>query len=312
MFNGSQHHEYDALGRRVTSLNGANETLFTWDGLRLLREERGTNAVTYFYEQGSHAPLARVDGRNSLAQGVIQSVSASQQRVFYYHCNPAGLPEDLTNSEGEVVWRGRYSTWGKLVYEHTTRHAPAGFTQPLRMQGQYDDGTTGLYYNTFRYYDADAGRFTAEDPIGLAGGDNLYQYAPNPLVWADPLGLEAATMAMSGLALGAGSTTAGGGIAASLASNPLGWGIAIVVGCAAGGYLLYTALSDPAKPELLAMAGHKDNPYIGKINEHISHINGQGPKCAELERLRDEHKANLKGRHATDDDKLYIDAIIEI
>jgi RHS repeat-associated protein len=57
------------------------------------------------------------------------------------------------------------------------------------MQGQYDDGTTGLYYNTFRYYDADAGRFTAEDPIGLAGGDNLYQYAPNPMAWVDPAGL---------------------------------------------------------------------------------------------------------------------------
>jgi RHS repeat-associated protein len=57
------------------------------------------------------------------------------------------------------------------------------------MQGQYDDGKTGLYYNTFRYYDADAGRFTVEDPIGLSGGDNLYQYAPNPMVWTDPKGL---------------------------------------------------------------------------------------------------------------------------
>jgi RHS repeat-associated protein len=57
------------------------------------------------------------------------------------------------------------------------------------MQGQYDDGEIGLYYNTFRYYDYDAARFAAEDPIGLAGGDNLYQYAPNPLRWTDPLGL---------------------------------------------------------------------------------------------------------------------------
>ncbi|MDU4155194.1 MAG: hypothetical protein E7H83_27130 [Enterobacteriaceae bacterium] len=25
--------------------------------------------------------------------------------------------------------------------------------------------------------------------MGLAGGINLYQYAPNPLSWTDPLGL---------------------------------------------------------------------------------------------------------------------------
>ncbi|WP_232335951.1 MULTISPECIES: RHS repeat-associated core domain-containing protein [Snodgrassella] len=39
-----------------------------------------------------------------------------------------------------------------------------------------------MYNNTFRYYDPDTGRFTQPDPIGLAGGFNLYQYAPNPLM----------------------------------------------------------------------------------------------------------------------------------
>jgi RHS repeat-associated protein len=59
------------------------------------------------------------------------------------------------------------------------------------MQGQYDDGNTGLYYNTFRYYDADAGRYSAEDPIELAGGLNLYAYTHgNPLNTIDPEGLD--------------------------------------------------------------------------------------------------------------------------
>ena len=28
----------------------------------------------------------------------------------------------------------------------------------------------------------------SNDPIGLAGGNNLYQYAANPTGWIDPLG----------------------------------------------------------------------------------------------------------------------------
>ncbi|MCU6226783.1 type IV secretion protein Rhs, partial [Morganella morganii] len=60
--------------------------------------------------------------------------------------------------------------------------------QNLRFQGQYFDRETGLHYNTFRYYAPDTGRFTQQDPIGLMGGLNLYQYAPNPVGWVDPWG----------------------------------------------------------------------------------------------------------------------------
>lgn len=31
--------------------------------------------------------------------------------------------------------------------------------------------------------------FITQDTISLAGGPNLYQYGPNPVQWADPLGL---------------------------------------------------------------------------------------------------------------------------
>ena len=83
-------------------------------------------------------------------------------------CNLAGLPEDVTDSAGHIIWRGRYTIWGKLVYEHNTRYTPTGFSQPLRMQGQYNDGNTGLYYNTFHYYDAEAGRYTYKNQMWLA------------------------------------------------------------------------------------------------------------------------------------------------
>ena len=31
--------------------------------------------------------------------------------------------------------------------------------------------------------------FTTRDPIGLMGGMNVFQYAPNPIGWIDPFGL---------------------------------------------------------------------------------------------------------------------------
>ena len=61
--------------------------------------------------------------------------------------------------------------------------------QPIRFQGQSFDTETGLHYNRFRYYDPDLGMFISRDPIGLMGGFNTFQYAPNPTGWIDPFGL---------------------------------------------------------------------------------------------------------------------------
>ena len=41
------------------------------------------------------------------------------------------------------------------------------------------------------YYHAGVGRFVCQDPIGLEGGFNPYQYTPNPITWADPFGHQA-------------------------------------------------------------------------------------------------------------------------
>ncbi|UFH67264.1 RHS repeat domain-containing protein [Morganella morganii] len=111
------------------------------------------------------------------------------KRVYlHYHIALNGLPEEVTDSQGRIIWHGDYSLWGKLKRE---QHPAPGFRgqQNLRFQGQYFDRETGLHYNTFRYYAPDTGRFTQQDPIGLMGGLNLYQYAPNPVGWVEPWGL---------------------------------------------------------------------------------------------------------------------------
>jgi RHS repeat-associated protein len=56
--------------------------------------------------------------------------------------------------------------------------------------GQYFDAETGLHYNYHRYYDPGTGRYLTPDPIGQAGGINLYSYVlNNPVNSVDTKGL---------------------------------------------------------------------------------------------------------------------------
>ena len=120
--------------------------------------------------------------------------AAAHDRITHYHCDHLGTPRELTDAQGNVVWSGRYKAWGRLL------HVEGEIDQPLRFQGQYEDGETGLFYNRYRYYDPDVGRYLSQDPIGLTGGLNGYAYATNPIQWSDPLGLAKCKIVISSAA----------------------------------------------------------------------------------------------------------------
>ena len=107
-------------------------------------------------------------------------------QVFYYHLDQLSTPQYLTNELAELVWQNNSDAFGKANEENSKEKS---IKQPIRFQGQYFDTESGLHYNRFRYYCPKQQRFIHQDPIGLIGGINHYQYAPNPVNWVDPLGL---------------------------------------------------------------------------------------------------------------------------
>ncbi|WP_241510341.1 RHS repeat-associated core domain-containing protein [Burkholderia seminalis] len=192
--------EYDSLGRRlaktdtsfdVRGVKQRTETKrFVWEGLRLAQEVRETGVSSYVYSPDApYTPAARVDTviAEALAAVAIDKAKGTA-RIYHFHTDLVGTPLEVTDESGALAWAGRYSAWGKV--EPNARQLTVARTdQPLRYAGQYADDSTGLHYNTFRFYDPDIGRFINQDPIGLFGGNNLYAYAPNPVGWFDPLGL---------------------------------------------------------------------------------------------------------------------------
>ena len=107
--------------------------------------------------------------------------------MVYYQLDHLGTPIAAHNAKGEAVWTAEYEAWGRIRQETVSDDPKSNI--PFRFQGQYYDKESGLHYNRFRYYDPEIGRFVSQDPIGFAGSDNFYEYAPNPIRWIDPYGL---------------------------------------------------------------------------------------------------------------------------
>ncbi|KGJ04219.1 hypothetical protein IT41_11000 [Paracoccus halophilus] len=202
------HFAYDALGRRVlkyhreetaplVAANDASDTAapppearltaeettwFLWDGDNLLAEGRGDMsgpgdafAVVYIHEPGSFRPAAQIRRRSPEHEGV----------VLLYWNDHLGTPQELTNERGELVWQVALKAWGGIGRVYVER-----VENNLRFQGQYYDAETGLHYNRFRHYDPASACYINQDPIGLAGGEVLARYVPNPQYWVDPWGLD--------------------------------------------------------------------------------------------------------------------------
>ncbi|MAF92885.1 MAG: hypothetical protein CL674_16570 [Bdellovibrionaceae bacterium] len=90
----------------------------------------------------------------------------------------------VNSSNGNIVQRMDYDTWGKVLSDTNPGFQPFGFA------GGIYDQDTGLVKFGARDYDPETGRWISKDPIRFDGGINLYAYADNdPVNKIDPNGL---------------------------------------------------------------------------------------------------------------------------
>jgi RHS repeat-associated protein len=82
---------------------------------------------------------------------------ASRGVVFYYHNDHLGTPQVMTDITGNVVWKADYEPFGKvnIVVENIENN--------IRFPGQYYISETGLYYNWWRWYKSETGRYMEPD-----------------------------------------------------------------------------------------------------------------------------------------------------
>jgi RHS repeat-associated protein len=143
-------------------------------------------------------------------QGFIPIAREENDRLHYVLTDHLGTPRECFSEQGTLAWAANYRTWGEVYarwqspqLEHpatepanalfrgnTTKQESKTDFCPIRFQGQWEDQESGLRYNRFRYYDAEAVSYLSSDPIGLGGGVRSYGYVQNPLTWIDPLGLD--------------------------------------------------------------------------------------------------------------------------
>jgi RHS repeat-associated protein len=160
---------YDALGRRTNRTVNGSVTRYVYDGVQAIAEANGN------VETGLLTGLAIDD--------VIARYTGGSHRVYLTDALSSVIAQ--AKDDQTVLNRYAYSPYGE------TGSTGADEGNDVRYTAREDDGT-GLYFYRARYYDPQLKRFVAEDPIGLIGDFNLYNYAEqNPLLLSDPLGLEA-------------------------------------------------------------------------------------------------------------------------
>ncbi len=219
----------DALGRaiEVTTPSGTRRRFYAV--LDLIEETTATGSLLALYVPGT-----------SIDQPLVAFAGGD---VAFAHQDSVGTVFATTDRDGRLQHRYVRDEFGQVLGTLAADGLPlpAGTDiYPFGLQGRdaWTDDPIVVDYRA-RVMRADWGRFLQPDPLGLAGGANVYQFVGNnPLLYVDPTGELAFLLA--GILAGA---LIGGGVAAWFNRDKSGWDFWVpVIGGAVGGAVMGSGL----------------------------------------------------------------------
>jgi RHS repeat-associated protein len=167
-----------------------NEVHYVYDGQLVIQERDGNNLSLVTYTRGNDlsGTLQGAGGIGGLLARTDngQMIGGSPTATALYVADANGNVIRMFYTNGTTAARYNYDPYGNML----TMSGPVATANKYRFSSKGWNGSAGLYYYGFRFYEPSLQRWLNKDPLGESSGVNLYRYVGNtPLFFIDEYGL---------------------------------------------------------------------------------------------------------------------------
>ena len=182
--------DYTWYGGNPPGWIGQGTTYYVYDGMRVIQERASSPTVSYTRGSDLSGSFEGAGGIGGLLarSHAYQSGSGSWTNHNYYHSDGGGNVTYMVDTNQNMVATYRYDPFGNTISSSGTLAS----ANVYRFSSKERHANSGMYYYGYRFYDPNVQRWPNRDPLGEAGGINLYDFVRNnPVIYFDHFGLQA-------------------------------------------------------------------------------------------------------------------------